>query len=1283
MLINGSVSSNKTQILIEEYARLINSGISSTEILVLVNNSTAKEYFAEQVLKILKVDCVENLQIYSFFGLVYNTIIDNWAYFENQLKSGNTTIIPNLTGLEISQFLLKDIIKNVKFEGYNSKKSLIQQLFRRYSLIIQNDLTEKDVLWRSETVLKEGFSKDSQKALKLLLSKTLNLRCFDYLRQILLFNYLYKNTDVFKNIKYVFADDADEITPVCFDFISYLKPQLKDIFVACDKNGSSRTGYLSADKNIYKKFENLINDEPKTLRDESKLKDDAKTLYENIQKGLPSKLKYFSHISPAKRASMIDSVIIRIKDLLNKGAKPSDIAVITPVIDDMLKFSLRENLSNINPVFLSGNEKLIQNPYVNSVLTILKLNTTLKNDLTEFDLRIILSDILGIPIKHCKNILEQFKKNKQLIAYEFNYPDYTEKYEQFRELAMSLKNCDLKLSEQVYKIYKELFNFKPSDRHEINKFSFFIKELQDFEAVFHGEISSEEILTQIENSVIAENPYSTVEISENDLIIATPQKITDNRIKTNFQLWLDISSSEWIKNDIGPLYNSWVFQSDWNKDEYTIEDDISLSLQKTARILRKLTLCAKEFIYTFSSLFDGTGIENYGGIEKYLNYDENKTTVSEFNFVPREDQKPVLSYKKGDLAISAVPGAGKTTVLLALIIKLLNDGINPDNIFVLTYMESAARNFRERIKNINPESTKLPNISTIHGLALRILKDNSNFERLGLSPDFEICDDSQRGGIIKNAANELKLNKSEVKDFDGAISIFKLNGGQIPTQNSNSKIQKFLNFYKKYQSELQKQNLIDYDDMLLLSVKLLKNNPDIVKYYQSICKYIIEDEAQDSSAIQQQLIGLLSSKNGNLIRCGDINQAITTTFSNADTAGFKKFIQTHKKVEMDCSQRCCHEVWKLANNLVIMAEKNGIYKNAFYRIFMKPVEGKNPISEKAIKAVVFDNGFAEKNYVIKQIKDILTKNPKATIGILLRNNYQVENWLSFVTNAGFKSISRSECLGQKSVYQTIFAVLRIIEKPFDNEVIANSYEILAQNGFYAPRMQTEIRNMKTPFILSDVDEMNIDLAVFYWDVIYWLNFPSVPIEQMAVKIGLNYHKSDIEKSNVYLISTLIKRLANSNKNYETILEKLEALAKRPNLSGFKFFSEEDESDKEFLKGKIQVMTYHKSKGDEFDYVFLPEFTEKSLPLDINRMDLNKNTDFTEQIRCLSPDYRKKTETELKKEQIEENLRLLYVAITRAKRRLTFTAARETKTYGKVQQQTPNIIFEKLLTGARK
>ena len=185
--------------------------------------------------------------------------------------------------------------------------------------------------------------------------------------------------------------------------------------------------------------------------------------------------------------------------------------------------------------------------------------------------------------------------------------------------------------------------------------------------------------------------------------------------------------------------------------------------------MRKLALCAKDKIFCYSSLFDSNGIENYGALEDFIvvenSQEQEDTEQRTFKIIPREDQKPVLDYSSGKMGISAVPGAGKTTILLALIIKLLERGINPERIFVLTYMDSAARNFRERIKNVRKNSSRLPNISTIHGLALRILKENGNYEKLGLSSDFEICDDSQRNRMLREISSVMKIDTKTAEEF--------------------------------------------------------------------------------------------------------------------------------------------------------------------------------------------------------------------------------------------------------------------------------------------------------------------------------------------------------------------------------------------------------------------------------------------------------------------------------------------------------------------------------------
>jgi len=1301
MLLNFIKVDFRENFLIEKYLELISKGVKPSEILVLVQNSTLKKNFSDKVLQKIEINSIESLNIHSFFSIVYNTLTENWCFIENSIPSDKSFILPNLVGLEVSQFLLKDILKRFEVKGYNSKKSLLHQIFRRYALIVQNNLSNSDVQERSK-ILKESFGEDAEFIIKKLLSKTLKTRSLDYLRQTLIFNYVYKNTEYFKNIKYLLVDDADEMTPVCFEFIKYLKPQLKDWVICFDSLGSSRCGYLSADTSIEYKLTKLFEEEvvdnvsdfmiknspPEFLASQVQQEilpspltaslsgegircfqeQNGEIIFSNVIDKTQKRLHNFTLTSLSKRAEILDSAVLKIESLFKSGTKPSDITIISPLQDDMLRFTLKEKLKTCNILFLSGSEKLIDNPLVKASLNILKLMYGIP--ISDIDLRVILSDYVGIPLKYCYKVLEAYKKCKILPLIEIEC--YGEKYKHFYEVFEDLKTKDSKLSNKVYEMFTRVVNFV--DETKINKFNFFIKQLRDFEKVLGEDVVKqrvEDIIIQIENSIIAENPSSTLEINENDLVVATPQKIIDNKISSKYQIWLDVSHSDWVKTDTGPLYNAWVFQADWVKDEYTMEDDIFLSSQKTARILRKLLLLVKEHSYAYSSLFDPAGAENLGGIESYLvtekEIEEDKPV---FKIVPRPDQKPVLDYEKGSMAISAVPGAGKTTILLALIIKLINKGINPSKIFVLTYMDSAARNFRERIKNMCPNTTQLPNISTIHGLALRIIKDNSNFERLGLDSDFEICDDTQRARIIKSIS--VKISTKEIDDFDRAISVMKLQEGDINAVVSDKKMEQFKEFYKNYQRKLDEANLIDYDDILLLSVKLLEQNPDVLEYYQNICEYIIEDEAQDSSGIQQRLIGLLSGKYKNLVRCGDINQAITTTFSNADVEGFRKFIQTADTlVEMNYSQRCTQDVMDLANKTVLWGES--ILPKSFFKSMMQGVEGKNPVSENAIVSKVFEKNFEEKNYILKEIKNILTHNKDATIGILLRNNFQVANWTSFINDAGFKTITRSESLGQKGVFNTIFSVLKFLQTPFDNEAVLLAYETLSDLGFYKQRLHLEIKSCQEPFITKNGDDIESnDLAQFLWDMQYWLNSSTLLLEELVIRIGLFYYTSDIEKSNVYLIATLVRKL-NSNSNYDLTLERLDALSKRPSLSGFKFFSEEE--DVSATKGKVQIMTLHKSKGDEFEYVFIPELSERALSIDVNQATVKSSTLFMEKVRGFNPKYKIKSELELKEFGAEESLRLLYVAITRAKKKLYITTFTKSKSFGKEQNLEPNSVFE--------
>ena len=304
MLIKGSAISDRTDLLIKKYIELIENGVRADEILVLVQNSFKKDFFINEVKKRVKINHFENQQIHSFYGLCYNTIKNYWPYLENLINSGTTVVSPYLTGLEVSQIFFRQAIKEVGFKDYNSKINLIHQLFRRYSLIVNNNLTDSMIDNRSK-ILGEVFDKDAKCAIDLFKKKTLEYRAFDYLRQVSLFSYLYKNENCFTNIKYLLVDDADETTPTELDFITYLKPQLEQIFIGYDQYGSSRLGFLNTDIKTIENIESVFQAEKVFIAD------DIKTA------PIAPEQKSFT-----RRLEMIEEALNTVEELISNGMSP-------------------------------------------------------------------------------------------------------------------------------------------------------------------------------------------------------------------------------------------------------------------------------------------------------------------------------------------------------------------------------------------------------------------------------------------------------------------------------------------------------------------------------------------------------------------------------------------------------------------------------------------------------------------------------------------------------------------------------------------------------------------------------------------------------------------------------------------------------------------------------------------------------------------------------------------------------------------------------------------------
>ena len=1254
MIINANSSTNRTEILQREYIKLLQKGIEAEKILVLVQNSHKKNAFLDYIKKNAPFGSVGNLKIYSFWGLIYNYILDNWAIVENSIKDSKGKIIPNMSGLEVSQYIFKHCIQEVDFRGYNSKISLLHQLLRRASLINLNDLSDSEVDLRAD-ILGESFALEAKQAINKYKKKTIDYRAFDYIRQINLFKFLYKKLE--NNFEYVFLDDGDEIVPACISYLEHIKPSVKEFFIGYDYLGSSRLGYLGA---INIDFEKFIGQKALKVEEENQKTINAQKILNYIKKGVPVNLENINHKTFIKRNEMIDCVLKDIKNLINNGIKPCEISIITPNSDEFLKNCLEK--SGLNFTFLTKNEKLNQNKTIGYLLELLKIiNDTNNINISPYILKGIFIELLGFePVKSIQTIqeykLERDFKNANLFDFIKDKPDFKLLLELYKKIRFE------KLSTQLYEIVNSFINIRKEIAHDIIKINQLLKQITDFEEVF-SDVSKQDLILQLENTIISENPLSDEEIDNNSIIVSSAQKIIDYSHKTKYQFLLDVNSENWIKQDIGPLYNAWVMQKMWSKNNFQLEDNIELTKDRTARMLYKLYLLADN-ITLYSSVYDSLGIENFSGIDKYFKFNTDVKNVAAKPIIPRADQKAVLDYKGGLMSVSATAGSGKTTIMLLLVDKLLSgkifESIEPKNIFVLTFMESAARNFKERIKTRFPSLDELPNISTIHGLALRIIKENNNYSKLNLDYDFEIVDEIKHTNFLSEICTKFSVASDKIELYDKAISTYKNELALYSDFRCDNKL--FLNVYCAYQEKLKQENLIDYDDLLLYSLKLLRENKDILEYYQNLAQIIIEDEAQDSSFVQQSLIKLLSGKYNNVIRCGDINQAITSTFTNSDVKGFRDFIKNSTNVVMDRCQRCATGVLDCANKTVEIAKNNKV--DAFSDLVMKPVEGINIVDKNAVKTQIFENEKKESTFIISTIQEILKNDKQASVAILVRNNFQINKWDNLLSENLIKTYKNSDALINNLLYKAVLLILEFIVNPYDLKLVRDIASILYETGYYKYESFKYAINLDKPlFLARDFDEP------LYWDLTYLLFKNHYSIYDLVSDIGNMYFSHTGESVNIAPLATIAQKIRNSVKTFEETVEKMRQIQFKTCFSNIKFFTSDDNSQK---ASKVQIMTLHKSKGDEFDYVFIPELTKDNLCFDSNKYKLKESSVFNQKVK-----YIKKSSDELKLEIIEENYRLIYVGITRAKKKLYLTSAQNYKYFSKMKQYEISEILEEL------
>lgn len=712
--------------------------------------------------------------------------------------------------------------------------------------------------------------------------------------------------------------------------------------------------------------------------------------------------------------------------------------------------------------------------------------------------------------------------------------------------------------------------------------------------------------------------------------------------------------------------------------------------------------------------------------------------MSKINY--REDQLPIIQYEGGKMAVPAVPGAGKTFIVTNLVAKLLEEKRQgKGKILILTYMNSAVNNFKVRIKKIleekNIDDKNSYEVMTIHSLAVKIIKEKP--EIVMLNEDFNIADDLQKTMILGDCINNFKLNGGEkafrffVKEQKDPIwadrqleawdngfydlvqnTISELKYKDITPQKLNKYMKEnrrgilkiILPIYTEYEKKLKANGLLDYDDMLILAHKALSIDEDLKRKYQNKYQYVFEDECQDSNEIQGKIIGLICEEHNNLVRVGDINQSITGTFSSSDPKFFKNFIGSSDRCyRMDMSNRSSKDVINLANELVRYVTQNlqPECKDALEDMDIKTVPKnrgykENPQPDKyQISYKYYETFDKEIENTVKFVRNINKKYPDKSIGILVPYNDHV----NLVAKELIKEDLEFEELGPNSlrkrrVIDNIALIIDFILNCDDKEKLI---EVL--DKVY---MKTDNKEGKKDFIqLLREDHLTVENLLYdecskdiiidtdsdlYQSFLFGIKnlkniieYPLTRIDKLILFIG---DSMTIEKEEIAIVDYLafyVKYLVaeNNNINLQQIYNLL--IDRKNRVFSYIIEVVSEINGYEPLPGSITVCNYHKSKGLEWDCVFLLGMTEFNFPDNIYQKfqcdkwylkEKYKNPEANIKAEIdfiLKGEVNKNYSKEIKESLIKEKIRLLYVGITRAKEMLILSASAKNSATDKKKQ----------------
>lgn len=624
-----------------------------------------------------------------------------------------------------------------------------------------------------------------------------------------------------------------------------------------------------------------------------------------------------------------------------------------------------------------------------------------------------------------------------------------------------------------------------------------------------------------------------------------------------------------------------------------------------------------------------------------------------------ERQKEAVLATEGPVLVLAGAGSGKTTVLVNRIAYMISEKhIRPWNILAITFTNKAAREMKDRIERLLGDTAKDMWIGTFHSVCVRILR--SCIDLLGYSRDFVIYDTADTKTVMKECLRELDIDEKSfpVRNVLSIISNAKNDLMDAATfenvYKSDYRMSIIAKIYYRYQTKLRKNNAVDFDDIILNTVKILSENPDVLSKYQDKFQYILVDEYQDTNNSQYLLINLLAQANRNLCVVGDDDQSIYK-FRGANIGNILNFEDDYsdvQKITLDQNYRSTQNILDAANS-VISNNKGRMGKS----LWTSNGDGN--------KVFVYTgtNEYDEARYIARQIKKHFDEQGSfSDCAILYRTNAQsrvIEEML-MRESVPYKVLSGLRFYDRKEI-KDIIAYLRVVYNPNDDVSLAriinepkrkignatlekarniareketSLYDVISHADDY-PEFKTAIKKLLS---FSEIIQSLIKLK------------DTVTIEDLTGRIlndtgympALVMEDTTESKTRIENLGEFISVITEFEKNEETGNTLGEFLE---NISLVSDIDEYDENEDSAV-----LMTIHSAKGLEFPIVFLSGLEEGLFP----------------GMRSMESD-----------DDIEEERRLCYVAITRAKEQLYITKTISRTIHGKTMPTTASRFFKEI------